>query len=152
MSRRGAASWSRRLGALTAAASLAVACGGAAEKKPAESPPQPNVDQPAPTGDGTGSDSRLRVDAKKGSSEIDAAQRELDDAGADCKNACRALGSMDRAAGRLCKLSQTAEDRARCDDAKVKVYKARDRVRAACTTCAEWGGPSVERAAPIPSQ
>jgi hypothetical protein len=81
--------------------------------------------------------------------DLDHAERELDEAGSDCKAACRALGGMDRAAGHLCKMSQTTEERARCDDVKGKVYKARDRVRATCGTCA--GGPSVDRSAPIPS-
>src|SRR5262245_36071189 len=34
---------------------------------------------------------------RQASSDIDVSQRELDVAGGDCRNACRALGSMDRA-------------------------------------------------------
>jgi len=83
------------------------------------------------------------------SNEVESSQRELDVAGSDCRNACRALGSMDRAAGRLCELSQGADEGNRCNDAKQRVYSARDRVRTNCGSCPN--GPSVDRAAPIPS-
>jgi hypothetical protein len=81
--------------------------------------------------------------------EVDSSQRELDVAAGDCRNACRALGSMDRAAGRLCELSQGESELRRCDDAKRRVYSARDRVKTTCGGCPN--GPSVERTAPIPS-
>ena len=81
--------------------------------------------------------------------EIESSQRELDVAAGDCRNACRALGSMDRAAGRLCGLTQGQPDSNRCDDAKQHVYTARERVRQTCGQCE--GGPSVDRDAPIPS-
>jgi hypothetical protein len=83
------------------------------------------------------------------SNEIDSSQRELDVAAGDCRNACRALGSMDRAAGRLCGLTQGQPDATRCDDAKLHVYTARDRVKKTCGQCD--GGPSVDHDAPIPS-
>jgi hypothetical protein len=86
---------------------------------------------------------------RSASSEVESSQRELDLAGSDCRNACRALGSMDRAAGRLCELSQGPDEGNRCNDAKQRVYSARDRVRTSCGSCPN--GPSVERAAPIPS-
>lgn len=82
-------------------------------------------------------------------SDVEASQRELDVAGGDCRNACRALGSMDRAAGRLCELSQGSDEGHRCNDAKQRVYSARDRVKTTCGSCPN--GPSVDRAAPIPS-
>lgn len=85
----------------------------------------------------------------RAATEIDASQRELDVAGGDCRNACRALGSMDRAAGRLCALSQSNDEVRRCGDAKVRVYSARDKVRNTCGTCDDV---SVERNAPIPSR
>lgn len=81
--------------------------------------------------------------------DLDASQRELDVAAGDCHNACRALGSMDRAAGHLCALVQGDEDTRRCEDAKTRVYSARSRVKNTCGTCE--GGPSVERNDPIPS-
>jgi hypothetical protein len=84
------------------------------------------------------------------SRDVEQSQRELDVAGSDCKNACRALGSMDRAAGRLCELSRGDGEPGRCDDAKRRVYSARDRVRTTCGTCAD--GTTVDRAAPIPSR
>ncbi|MBS2015153.1 MAG: hypothetical protein JST00_19840 [Deltaproteobacteria bacterium] len=81
--------------------------------------------------------------------EVDSSVRQLDVAAGDCSNACRALGSMDRAAGRLCSLAQGNDEGRRCEDAKKKVYTARDRVKQTCGTCP--GGVSVERSAPIPS-
>ncbi len=83
--------------------------------------------------------------------ELEASQRELEASqrGGDCRTACRALGSMDRAAGRLCSLADGAPDARRCDDAKSRLYTARDRVRASCSSCS--GNPSVERSAPVPS-
>lgn len=83
------------------------------------------------------------------SSDIEASQRELDVAGGDCRNACRALGSMDRAAGRLCGLAQSNDEQRRCSDAKTRVYSARDKVKNTCGSCPDV---SVDRDAPIPSR
>ncbi len=83
------------------------------------------------------------------SADIEVSQRELDVAGGDCRNACRALGSMDRAAGRLCDLAQSSDEQRRCEDAKVRVYSARDKVRNTCGTCPDV---TVERSAPVPSR
>jgi hypothetical protein len=82
-------------------------------------------------------------------SDLDAAERELQTSAGDCANACRALGSMERATGHLCELASSLEDRRRCEEAKTKVLAARDRVRGTCGACP--GGPSLERSAPIPS-
>jgi hypothetical protein len=76
-------------------------------------------------------------------------EQQLDAAASDCANACRALGSMDRATGQLCSASGASEDQARCDDAKGRLLRARDRVRGSCGGCP--GGPTVDHDAPIPS-
>jgi hypothetical protein len=81
--------------------------------------------------------------------DVEAAQRELDVAGGDCRNACRALGSMDRAAGRICGLAQSDDEERRCGDAKVRVYSARHKVKSTCGGCPDV---SVERTDPIPSR
>lgn len=131
--------------------------GAAAQSQPSYAPPPP---PPAPSPEaapatptqpaGGGSAATERSTAlRSASNEIESSQRELDVAGSDCRNACRALGSMDRAAGRLCELSQGSDEGHRCNDAKQRVYSARDRVRTTCGSCPN--GPSVERAAPIPS-
>jgi hypothetical protein len=113
-------------------------------------PPSSSTKKPAqPNGAGGASSSRS-VAIQSASRDVEASQRELDVAGSDCQNACRALGSMDRAAGRLCKLSQGGDEPQRCDDAMRRVYSARDRVKTTCGTCAD--GTTVERAAPIPSR
>lgn len=83
------------------------------------------------------------------STDIEASQRELDVAGGDCRNACRALGSMDHAAGRLCTLAQSNDEVRRCSEAKIRVYSARDKVRNTCGSCPDV---SVDRNAPIPSR
>jgi len=122
-----------------------------AESAPSSStPPSPSTAKPAqPSGAGGASSGRSAA-LQSASRDVEASQRELDVAGSDCRNACRALGSMDRAAGRLCELSQGGDESQRCDDAKRRVYSARDRVRTTCGTCAD--GTTVERAAPIPSR
>lgn len=130
--------------------------GAAAQAQPGSPPPPPPAPSPeaapgapatpaTPGGGGMDRGAALRA----ASSDVESSQRELDVAGGDCRNACRALGSMDRAAGRLCELSQSADEGRRCSDAKQRVYSARDRVRTTCGTCPN--GPSVDRAAPIPS-
>lgn len=105
-------------------------------------PPQPGAQPGVP---GTSRSMALQSAA----SEVESSQRELDVAAGDCRNACRALGSMDRAAGEVCKLAAGEDEGRRCDDAKKRVYSARDRVKTTCGTCP--GGVSVERADPIPS-
>jgi hypothetical protein len=86
----------------------------------------------------------------KDSNDIEAAQRELDVAGSSCQNACRALGSMDRAAGHLCLLTREDNTHDRCDDAKRRLYNARDKVRGSCGTCPD-NQPATDRNAPVPS-
>jgi hypothetical protein len=77
--------------------------------------------------------------------DVEAAQRELETAGSDCTAACRALGSMERATARLCSLEESG-----CEDVRVRLRRARDRVRASCGRCAD--GTSVDPDAPIPSR
>lgn len=81
--------------------------------------------------------------------DFDRSQRELDATAGDCRSVCRALASMDRAAGRVCSLTEGEPDGERCRDVSNRLYSARDRVRRTCGACPD--GPSVERAAPIPS-
>jgi hypothetical protein len=78
-----------------------------------------------------------------------AAQQALEASTGSCTAACRALGSMDRATGRLCGLASSRDDARVCDDDKVKLRAARDRVRTACGSCP--GGPTVDPSAPAPT-
>lgn len=124
-------------------------------------PPPPSPTEPAPVtpndsgkpgqpgGGAQGGAAQRSMALQAASNEIESSQRELDVAAGDCRNACRALGSMDRAAGKVCELTQGTEEGRRCDGAKHRVYSARDRVKTTCGSCP--GGPSVERTAPIPS-
>jgi hypothetical protein len=77
------------------------------------------------------------------------AQLALEASAGSCTAACRALGSMERAADQLCKLASSSEDAGRCDDARGKLIAARERVRTACGSCP--GGPTVDPKAPAPS-
>jgi hypothetical protein len=56
-----------------------------------------------------------------------------------CLVACRALASMRRSAARLCELSGATRD-PRCDDARARVARAEERVRARCPACHEGAG------------
>jgi type IV secretory pathway VirB10-like protein len=116
--------------------------------QPPPPPPSPEAAPASPAQPGAAAPDRMMA-LRSASNEVESSQRELDVAGSDCRNACRALGSMDRAAGRLCELSHGSGEENRCTDAKQRVYSARDRVRTNCGSCPN--GPSVERAAPIPS-
>jgi len=71
-----------------------------------------------------------------GDDEVTALERELahedeELSTTDCASACRALGSMQRAADRICALDPGP----RCSGARAKVTGARERVRAACPAC-----------------
>lgn len=156
----------RHLGSI-ACAVLVGAC--AAPPKHAESPAQESVAAPAapppppePSGPATSPPSagagpedaygrpERQAALSQAARELEASSRELDVAAGDCKNACRALSSMDRAAGRLCTMAASPDEQRRCADAKQRLYSARDRVRTTCGTCPD--GTSVERDAPVPSR
>lgn len=117
--------------------------------RPRPQAPPPAADAPLPSGAPPSTFARADDALRMATREIDAAQRELDVAAGDCRGACRALASMDRAAGRLCRLAPDEPEPSRCSEAKQRVYSARDRVRATCGHCE--GGPSLEHGAPIPS-
>jgi len=74
---------------------------------------------------------------------------ELQASAGDCRTACRALGSMERATAHLCSLASSSDEQSSCQDARAKVLAGRDRVRTSCGECE--GGPSLDRNAPIPS-
>ncbi|MFW5739146.1 MAG: hypothetical protein ACOC1F_02145 [Myxococcota bacterium] len=72
------------------------------------------------------------------------AETALLDAGRACSRACRALRSMQRATRRMCELASTPAEEHRCDDARRRYRKARDRVRVTCQVCPE--GPALDGA------
>lgn len=76
------------------------------------------------------------------------AEHDLEASVGSCVAACRALGSMDSATGRLCRLAATNEEQHECADSKSKVLAARARVAASCGSCP---GTSTDSNAPIPS-
>jgi hypothetical protein len=117
-----------------------------AAESPAFAPPPPEA---APAAGGAAAPDGRALALSRAQRDLDVARRELEVAAGDCQSACRALGSMDRAAGRLCDLATLPDEIRRCDEAKRRLHAARDRVRSTCGEC--LGGPSVERDAPIPS-
>jgi hypothetical protein len=117
-----------------------------AAESPAFAPPPPEA---APAAGGAAAPDGRALALTRAQRDLDVARRELEVAAGDCQSACRALGSMDRAAGRLCELADAEAARPRCEEAKRALYAARDRVRTTCGDCP--GGPSVERNAPVPS-
>jgi hypothetical protein len=151
-----------------AAGDSAPATGGAAySQPPAQYGGQPGAPAPPPPSPATAEPPKAEATPatpttpggralalNKASSDIEAAQRELDVAGSSCQNACRALGSMDRACGHLCQLTREDSSQAgghdRCDDAKRRLYNARDKVRGSCGACPD-NQPATDRNAPVPS-
>ena len=125
--------------------------------QPAPPPPSPSAAPPAeapkaepgPAQTQTTPQGRA-VAINKDTNDIESAQRELDAAGSSCHNACRALGSMDRASGHLCLMTREDNTHDRCDDAKRRLYNARDKVRGSCGTCPD-NQPATDRNAPVPS-
>lgn len=90
---------------------------------------------PSPAAEPPNSDRRREAALRTARSELDTASRELDLATGECGSACRALASMERATGHICTLASDESDRRRCEDAKAKVARARDRIRSSCGTC-----------------
>jgi hypothetical protein len=76
------------------------------------------------------------------------AEQDLEASVGSCVAACRALGSMDSATGRLCRLAATNEEQRECAESKSKVIASRARVAASCGSCP---GTSVDPNAPVPS-
>jgi hypothetical protein len=150
----------RRLLALSLLAS-STGC-AAAQMSPAASPPPPEAAvAPAPSvvavppaspvissTAGASGDSRTSVIQAR--EELMTAQHAIEASTGNCIAACRALGSMDRAAGQLCGLASSAEEAPMCNDAMAKLIAARQSVRAACGACP--GGPSTDPRAPVPSR
>jgi predicted ATPase with chaperone activity len=71
---------------------------------------------------------------------------QLEAAMTSCDLACRALGSLERAARVVCDLEQ-GDERPRCEMARSRLRGARARVRAACGQCS--GGPTTDPDAPM---
>jgi hypothetical protein len=85
-------------------------------------------------------------DRSGSSGDFERAARTIDAAPSDCRQACRALASMDRACGQLCEIDS---DQA-CGEDKERLRSARRRVRASCGSCPD--GTSVEPDGPIPQR
>jgi hypothetical protein len=73
----------------------------------------------------------------RASAQLTEARRQFDIAAGqrDCANACRALDSMERAAGQICEVARSTEERRTCRDAQDQVSSARERIRNACGAC-----------------
>jgi hypothetical protein len=73
----------------------------------------------------------------RANAQLSEARRQFDvAAGArDCASACRALDSMERAAGQICELARSTDERKTCRAAEDQVGSARERVKSACGEC-----------------
>jgi hypothetical protein len=71
--------------------------------------------------------------------QLSEARRQLDVAAGqrDCANACRALDSMEKAAGQICELARSPEERRTCRAAEDQVGSAREKVKSACGECSK---------------
>lgn len=116
--------------------------------EPAGQPAPPDA-KPPPVTQPSGAPDRIEAALRDARAGVDRARAQLEASMSDCTNACRALASLERATGHLCNLATQADDRRRCEDAKTRVFQARDRIRASCGTC--QGGPTLDKSAPIPS-
>jgi hypothetical protein len=130
---------------LAIAFAVAPACGGN-KSEPAASPKTAPIEREStPARDHDGASGPLQREAQRVEARdaLARAELELEASSSDCASACRALGSLERAASRLCDLADSPDDRRHCDDAKQKVIAARDRVRQTCSACP--GGPRLDR-------
>ncbi|MBX3231736.1 MAG: hypothetical protein KIT84_23080 [Labilithrix sp.] len=141
------------------------ACGG--DRKDARSPESAGASSPAPaeTDDDSRPDSATAApeppppppspapttpeaeavgDVLRAYTSLEASTEQLRLAGSDCLAACRALASMDRAAGHLCGM---VHEEGRCTQAKETVYSARARVKKTCGSCPDT---SVDPKDPVP--
>lgn len=132
----------------------AVGC-AAAEKRPAQEPAsvapgqagypaQPSTSTPSASSQ-TEAPPPPAPELGNAQDDFESNRKKIEGPGLKCEDACKALGSMDRAAGRICGL----DNGDKCVDVKQKLYSARDRVKASCQTCKET---STDRNAPVPSR
>jgi hypothetical protein len=99
-------------------------------------PPAAAAGAPEPPPEAPGAmDPRARY--ARANVQLSEARRMLDVAAGqrDCANACRALDSMERAAGQICELARSTEERRTCKSAEDQVGTARERVKNACGEC-----------------
>jgi hypothetical protein len=139
----------------------AMLCAGcaAAESVPARTPPPAPVVVAAPPEAPSVSAAPALAEVSRASDDANerhaavrdlrAAEEDLAASAQSCAVACRALGSMDHAASRLCGLVVTHSDSAACSDAVDRLREARRGVRASCGSCP--GGPTVDPNAPAPT-
>ena len=105
--------------------------GTGGEAKPTV-PQPPTAPPPYPTPTPTPVDDVPHAQAK-----FEESAQLFTNAGTDCSKMCKALASMERAAGHLCDLVKdgVATDKKKCTDAKARLDHARDRVMSTCGGC-----------------
>ncbi len=115
---------------------------------PAPPPPATTFPFPMPTAGGLlpGSDGQKPTTMMGALMLFEQEAMRLDASAANCDLACRALGSLERAARVVCDLDQEA-DHPRCEMARTRLRAARTRVRAACGQCS--GGTTTDPDAPM---
>lgn len=66
---------------------------------------------------------------------FDRAATELASPARECKQACKALGSMERSRDRICELNGPDDPGERCEKAKERVESSRESLRRRCGSC-----------------
>jgi hypothetical protein len=119
--------------------------------QPPPAPPQaPSTQsaQPTATGGSSAAEDR-KAELATTHADLDTASRDVEASQGDCTTSCRALTSLERVTSHFCALASSNSDRDACEDAKVRVYRARARIKASCGTCAN--GAPLDANAPLTS-
>jgi len=111
---------------------------------PAAAAPAPTAAEKKPTDDAPNAIAQAISDFERATQLI----RATKDGMLDCKNACRSLQSMERAASHLCELTRGTRDSFRCEDATLRVKDERRHIRSSCGACPM--GQSLDPNAPLP--
>ncbi len=101
-----------------------------------KAPPNKQFSTPPPSstmGDEDDGDGLVDLDAAL--SLFQKSELELSGGLSDCDHACKALGSMERSMNRICELTGPEDVEHRCEDARKKARRARERVEKNCPRC-----------------
>jgi hypothetical protein len=98
-------------------------------EEPAPAPAPTFAQPPAEPTLGSAADAQVALD--RGEQELASALS----SGGDCRTACKAMGSMQRARDRICELNGADDPGRRCATARQRVDEAADRLRRGACTC-----------------
>jgi hypothetical protein len=115
--------------------------GGDYAPAPSTAAPSPEMESEPPAAAAPPGMPESTRSSSRASIQLSQAKRELDVATSrrDCKAACRALASMERAALQVCEIARSSEERQSCKTAEGDVADAKKRVQTACGACKTSG-------------